>query len=229
MSHIATTMQESIEVTAMYLGGSRVQAQTPRQVLRLPAGCTVGGAVEHIAQMHPALKPLLPQVRWACNMEFVQPDHVLRDGDEVALLPPVCGGVGRTQITAAPIDVANVINSVQAAHLGATVNFLGTVRNHNHGHAVASMVYEAYRPMADRELEKIADRCAQQQAEVRIVHRIGSMAVGDVSVVIAAASVHREAAFDACRAALEGIKHQVPIWKREHTPTGDVWVGWGGG
>ncbi len=220
-------MGPTIDVTILYLGGSRVQAQTERQTLRLPVDATLREAVAHIARLHPALAPLLPLARWARNMAFVPPDERLDHNDELALIPPVCGGLGRSCMQTSPIDVADVIQRVQHNHHGATAVFIGTVRNHNAGHAVREMVYEAYRPMADRELEKVADACCENGGDISIVHRLGPMAVGDVTVAIAASHVHREEAFVACRQAIEAIKHQVPIWKREFTPDGEVWVGWG--
>lgn len=227
MSHIATTMGPTIHVSVLYLGGSRVQAQTEHERLQLPATTTVGEAVAHIAQRHPALAQLLPRARWAKNMAFAADDEQLAHDDELALIPPVCGGAARSCLQTAPIDVAGVIQRVKKRHHGATAVFVGTVRNHNAGRAVHEMTYEAYRPMADRELEKVADACCEGGGEIDIVHRMGPMVVGDVTVAIAASHVHRAEAFVACRKAIEAIKHRVPIWKRERTPQGDVWVGWG--
>ena len=108
--------------------------------------------------------------------------------------------------------------------------FLGTVRNHARGEAVTGINYEAYGPMAEKQLEKIADELSlTHKARVAIVHRHGELVVGDTAVAIAASSPHREAAFEACRAAIERIKTDVPIWKREQAASGEVWVGWGGG
>ena len=227
MSHIAMGMRPTIEVRVLYLGGSRVQAQTEQQTLCLPDTATLGDAVAHIARTHPDLAPLLPLARWARNMAFAASDEPLAHGDELALIPPVCGGRGRSSLQTTPIDVHEVIQRVQSSHHGASAIFLGTVRNHNAGRAVHEMVYEAYRPMADQELERVAEACCQNGAEISIVHRMGRMSVGDVTVAIAASHVHRDEAFVACRQAIEAIKHQVPIWKKEMTPTGEVWVGWG--
>jgi molybdopterin synthase catalytic subunit len=115
--------------------------------------------------------------------------------------------------------------------VGATVLFVGTVRDHARGKEVRRLEYEAYVPMCERQLERIAERCgtAHGGAEVAIDHRYGPLDIGDISVVIAAAAPHRAEAFAACRQAIEEIKTDVPIFKRELTTDGDEWVGWGGG
>jgi molybdopterin synthase catalytic subunit len=118
----------------------------------------------------------------------------------------------------------------QVAHdgAGAVDVFVGRVRDHNEGRPVVLLEYEAYRPMAVAEMERIGREVEQGAVGVRVAaaHRIGSLRVGDLAVVCAASAPHRAEAFEACRALIEGIKHRVPIWKREHGPDGAYWVGW---
>lgn len=222
---------DGMRVTVAYLGGSRGQAGRDRETLELDAGATVGDVAARTAAEYPDLAPLLDSVRWAVNFEFAGTDRQLRDGDEVGLLPPVAGGAPRAEVTGEPLDPLRVLDRVARPDAGATVVFVGTVRNNARGRTVTQIAYEAYEPMAQRQLERIAAACgnAREGVEVAITHRRGTLSVGEASVVIAASAPHRKAAFDACQEALEHIKVDVPIWKREETDEGEVWVGWGGG
>jgi len=113
---------------------------------------------------------------------------------------------------------------------GAYVLFEGIVRNHQEGKAVESIFYDAYRPMAEKEIEKIVGevRAAFADVAITVVHRLGHLIVGDSSIAIVAASPHRAEAFTACRMMIDRIKETVPIWKKERGPDGEEWVGWQG-
>ena len=121
-------------------------------------------------------------------------------------------------VTDAPIDEAEVRARVGAAEDGAVLLFLGTVRDHNDGRAVERMHYDAYRDMAVRELRAIADAAAERAGSDRIVviHRTGTLEIGDVSLAVAVSTPHRAEAFDAARWIIEEIKARVPVWKQEH-------------
>ena len=121
-----------------------------------------------------------------------------------------------------PIDAAALIAAVASDSHGATSLFLGTVRDVNDGRAVTGMDYTAYDAMASRELEKIAREAAEQFDGVTIAveHRVGALALGDVSVAVAAAHAHRRNALDATRWVIDELKRRVPIWKREHYTDG---------
>ncbi|GAB1341317.1 molybdenum cofactor biosynthesis protein MoaE [Gemmatimonas sp.] len=136
-------------------------------------------------------------------------------------------GLLHSAIVAAPIDVARLISLAQADGVGALSVFLGTVRDLNDGRPVTGMDYEAYEAMAASELAAVArDVCeAMPGLRVTIEHRIGTLAIGDVSVAIVAAHAHRGPAMDGSRAIIESLKQRVPIWKREHYVDGDrAWV-----
>ncbi len=121
-----------------------------------------------------------------------------------------------------------------AAHVarpgaGAIDVFVGRVRDENDGRPVVLLEYEAYRPMALAEMQRIAEAIESEaggSVRVAVAHRIGALHVGDLAVVCAASAPHRAEAFAACRTLIDAIKHQVPIWKREHGPDGAYWVGW---
>jgi len=135
-----------------------------------------------------------------------------------------------TYLTDAPIDAAALIRRVMRPSDGAYVLFEGVVRNHHEGRAVESIFYDAYRPMAEKEMETIVREVAAQRPEVAVavVHRLGHLVVGDSSIAIVAASPHRAEAFEACRMVIDRIKEKVPIWKKERGPDGEEWVGWQG-
>ena len=130
------------------------------------------------------------------------------------------------RLTDAPIDPAVLLASVRRDGDGGLALFVGVVRDHNEGRKVTRLEYSAYIPMAEKELETIAGEIATAFPGVRVDfrHRLGSLAVGDVAVAVAAGSPHRPEAFAACRAGIEAIKARVPIWKKEFGPEGCSWV-----
>lgn len=140
---------------------------------------------------------------------------------------PGRGEVLHAAIVQAPIDVGRLIATAQAPGVGALSVFLGTVRDLNDGRPVSGMDYEAYEAMAASELAAVArDVCdATPGLRVTIEHRIGTLAIGEVSVAIVAAHAHRGPALDGARAIIESLKQRVPIWKREHYVDGErAWV-----
>jgi molybdopterin synthase catalytic subunit len=128
----------------------------------------------------------------------------------------------------AKLSVDEAIASVSHAGAGAVCAFLGVVRDHNEGHAVAKLEYEAYPAMAVAEMGRIASDIAAEIPGVRlaVVHRTGTLGVGEIAVVCAASAPHRGEAYRACRALIDRVKATVPIWKREHGPDGASWIGW---
>jgi MoaE-MoaD fusion protein len=220
-----------MQIRVIYLGGSRQAAGLREESIEVANGSSLRDAVETVAARHTALKPHLPFVRWACNNRFAADDLALCDGDELALVPPVAGGAPKAWISDAPLDVNAVQQGIAGPDVGACVMFVGTVRDNNGGSSVQALRYEAYEPMATQELLRIVEDCEAEHpdARVTIAHRVGELAVGETSVVIAAASPHRDEAFSACRDALERLKTDVPIYKEETRDAGAIWIGWGGG
>ena len=194
--------------------------------------------VDLLCTIHPLLGPHRARMRVAVNGEIVALEHRVRAGDEVVVLPPVAGGsesstrVGsasstRVGICDARISIDDVVSAVAHAGAGGIAIFVGVVRDHADGKAVAGLDYEAYRELAEKEMARILDAIEAERPGVRVAahHRVGSLAVGDLAVVVAASAPHRGDAFDACRAAIERIKETVPIWKKEWAPDGSaVWV-----
>jgi molybdopterin synthase catalytic subunit len=129
-------------------------------------------------------------------------------------------------LTDGPIDPAGLLESVRRPGDGGVALFVGVVRDHDEGMAVTRLDYEAYGPMAEKELARIAEELAALHPEARLAfrHRIGSLAVGDVAVAVVAAAPHRKEAFAACQDGIDRIKARAPIWKKEHGPSGTRWV-----
>lgn len=195
--------------------------------ITLPDGGRVSDLRRQLAALHPSIEPIWERLAVAVDGELVREDRTLADGAEVALLPPVSGGSPRlASLVDGPIDPASVERSVADPACGAVLLFLGTVRDHHDGRSVARLDYSAYRPMAEEVLARIVREleAGGKRLRMAIVHRLGVVPVGEASVVIAAASPHRAEAYEASRLALERLKREVPIWKRESYADGDcVW------
>lgn len=133
------------------------------------------------------------------------------------------------RVRAEPFPPEEALREVEGPDCGAVVSFVGVVRAHNQGQEVRALEYEVFAPMALKVFAAIeaSARARWPGSRLAIHHREGRLAPGEVSVVIAAAAPHRADAFDACRHAIEALKKDAPIWKRETHPDGSVWVGLG--
>ncbi|GAB3505522.1 MAG TPA: molybdenum cofactor biosynthesis protein MoaE [Emticicia sp.] len=130
------------------------------------------------------------------------------------------------QLLQTPLSEQTCLDFVKTDDAGGIVVFVGTVRNQTKGKAVIKLDFEAYEPMAISEMRKIAVQAVEQFAlkKISVHHRVGTLAVGEVPVVIAVSSAHRKAAFDACEFVIDTLKETVPIWKKEIFEDGEVWV-----
>lgn len=195
--------------------------------LEMPDGSRVADLRDRLDRDYPRLAPLWPRLAVAVDGRVVRPEAPLAEGVEVALLPPVSGGSsGYAELVDGPIDTDGVLASVAGPASGAVVLFLGTVRDHHAGRPVGKLTYSAYRSMALEGLRRIVGdlEAAAPGLRAAIVHRLGEVPAGEASVVIAVASAHRAAAYEANRTALERLKAEVPIWKLEHYTDGPpVW------
>lgn len=211
------------------------QAAGRRQVEGEWAGLTPSILMQVLQTEYPALTRLIPILAVAVNREYID-DHErkLVDGDEVALIPPVSGGSGEPEasrplyeITELPLSADEVANRVTNPHSGATLIFVGTVREWTRGRRTVFLEYEAYPEMAIAQMERIGREIDQQWPGTRtvIVHRVGRLEISEASVIIAIATPHRADSFSACRHAIERLKQIVPIWKKEIWEDGEEWVG----
>ncbi|MDX1384501.1 MAG: molybdenum cofactor biosynthesis protein MoaE [Thermoanaerobaculia bacterium] len=192
--------------------------------LSLDDASTVADLKRHLEASHPGIARLWEGMAVAVNGELAADASPLADGDEVALLPPVSGGSPEPPVLQREaIDVAAVVAEVEDDSCGAVVVFIGNVRDRHAGRPVARISYSAYKRMADARIRTICRdlESAHQGIRVVIVHRLGVIEVGEASVVIAVASPHRDSGYAASREALERLKGEVPIWKREHYADGE--------
>ncbi len=198
----------------------------------ITSGETIGDLFDRIAAEHPRLVPLKRSVMMMANEAYVPPDYALRDGDEIAFIPPVSGGSGAPsgrlfRITEDVLDPRETERAVADPAAGAIVTFTGVVRDNGRGRTVSALDYEAYAPAAEKMLAQVADEIEERWRlrRIAIIHRVGLLPVGEASVVISISSPHREAAFEAALDAIERLKEIVPIWKKEHYEDGAVWIG----
>lgn len=218
--------------------------------LDLPAGATPREVWSALADRFPGLRRFPPPTAFAVNDEFIDPDRPLAERDELALIPPVSGGepamgmppgreagegppapqaVIRVALTREPVDIPALLAAVGDPRAGAVALFCGTVREHSRGRTVQFLEYEAYETLAEREMRRIAEEAAHRwpALQVAVLHRLGHLEVGEISVAIAVAAPHRADAFAAARFIIDTLKQTVPIWKREVWGEGEEWIGSG--
>ncbi len=212
--------------------------------VELPDGAPVAALLEHLRSRLPAGAGagILSSIAVSVNAEYAQAAHILHDGDEVGLLPPVSGGgPARTAnaldessggenvavaLTREHIDAEKIVAAAKSGEDGAVVVFDGVVRNHTRGRRTLHLDYEAYEEMALRQMRELGLK-ARERFDVRqvtMVHRLGRLEIGETSVLIVVASAHRSAAFEACRWLIDTLKQTVPIWKKETFADGAVWA-----
>ena len=212
--------------------------------VELPDGATVAVLLERLRTTLPAGAPaeILGSIAVSVNAEYAQAAHILHEGDEVGLLPPVSGGgPARTAnpldensgdanvsvaLTRERIDAEKTIVMVKSGEDGAVVVFDGIVRNHTRGRRTLHLDYEAYEEMALRQMRELGLKARERFGvrQVTMLHRLGRLEVGETSVLIVVASGHRSAAFEACRWLIDTLKQTVPIWKKETFADGAVWA-----
>jgi molybdopterin synthase catalytic subunit len=231
-----------MRVSVLYFAILRERLRREQETLELAAGATVADALATIAALHGDIAGLLPQVQVAVNRQIADGAQALAEGDELALLPPVAGGADLAQappapaaglpprkiaVVAGPLSLSAVVAEVEGVERGGIVTFTGVVRRHGRHGEVVRLEYEAYAEMAEQVLAEIAEEIEREWpgTHVAIHHRVGSLLVGEVAVVIAAAAPHRAEAFDACEAAIDRLKRRAPIWKKEIGTHGEEWIG----
>lgn len=221
-----------MRVRVLFFGMLKDLAGKPADSLDLPEGASVDDLLSHYETRIPRLKELLASVALAVNQQYAGTDVKLKEGDEVALLPPVSGGTrdsaahGCAAIVREPIDTPGPLSRLKRGEDGAALVFEGVVRNQTRGRQTLYLDYEAYEDMALREMESLAAQALRQFQirDVAVVHRLGRLQIGETSVLIAVASAHRAAAFEACRWLIDTLKRTVPIWKKEYFVDGAVWA-----
>ncbi len=216
-----------MRVTVRLFAAYREAAGTSELELTLEDGATLQEVWHLLVERFPGLATFRHRIVGAVNAEYVSPETPLQDGDEVAFIPPVAGGEDYFAVVTDPIDESAIRARVSHPGAGAVLTFVGTTRNQTRGRRVEYLEYEAYEPLALRQMERIAAEVRERWPEVKgvaIVHRVGRLEIGEASIAIAVSSPHRATAFAACRYAIDRAKESLPIWKKEVWEGGQEWV-----
>ncbi len=222
-----------MQLRVLFFGALRDLMGRSAESLSLPEGARLSDLLSHYQSEVPRLRGFLPALALSINQEYASPDAALHDQDEVALLPPVSGGQQEQRRLAVHVALVQdriatetVLAKIKQPEDGAVVVFEGIVRNNTRGRHTFYLDYDAYEPMARRKLEELAEQALEQfdVREIVLVHRLGRLQHSETSVLIAVASAHRAAAFDACRWLIDTLKKTVPIWKKEYFEGGAVWA-----
>jgi molybdopterin synthase catalytic subunit len=228
-----------MRVRVVYLGILKDHAGKGMELVELSDGAKVSDLWTQLTAKYPKLSAFANSAAVAVNQEYAPPATELRDGFEIALLPPVSGGSelanaqarlplvsAHCRIQHEKIDAAATSDLLRRGQDGAVAVFEGVVRNNTRGRRTLYLDYEAYEGMAIRKLEALAQQSLldYEIRDVAIVHRVGRLEIGETSVLIAVASAHRGAAFDACRWLIDTLKKTVPIYKKEYFEDGALWA-----
>lgn len=205
-------MKTAMEVHVRFFATLRDIVGRPDVTMAVEEGTTLGELVGLLEDRYPGLRPHRDTLLMAVDREFEGAERELRGGEEVALMPPVSGGIGEVRIQEQPLDATAALDSVRREDCGAVALFVGIVRADP---GVRGLEYEAYDEMAQAKLEEIRSLALKKfdVEDMALHHRKGRLRVGEDAVVIAVAAGHRGEAFEACRWAIEQVKRVVPIWK----------------
>lgn len=225
-----------MQVRVLFFGILKEITGRATDSLSLPDHATLADVYVHYRDLIP--RKMGASLAMSINQEFAGPESKVNDGDEIAFLPPVSGG-SEASATGTPtrarrhsfivreaIDTQSVLASMKQPTDGAAVIFEGIVRDNSRGRRTLYLDYEAYEEMALKQMDELAEQALAEFPirEVAIVHRLGRLNIGEVSVLIVVASAHRAPGFDASRWLIDTLKRTVPIWKKEYFEDGAVWA-----
>jgi len=226
-----------MEVHVLFFGMLKDFAGRASEHLSLPENATVEDLLRHYREGDSRLKQALSSIAISVNQEYASPTTKLANGDEVALLPPVSGGsthpglnktnlMPHAAITREEIHTLQLVEDIKHPSDGAVAVFEGIVRNQSRGRRTLYLDYEAYEEMALKQMEALTQQALKdfKIRDLKLIHRLGRLQIGETSVLIVVASEHRAAAFDACRWLIDTLKRTVPIWKKEYFEDGAVWA-----
>jgi molybdopterin synthase catalytic subunit/molybdopterin converting factor small subunit len=222
----------SVRVRILFFGQLKDLIGKSEESQEITPGTTLSDLLTGYGAKFPKFQLLASSLACSVNQEYAAAATVLRNGDEIGFLPPVSGGssaAGQKQrcgIVRGAIATQEIADSIKDGSDGAMVVFEGIVRNHTRDRRTLYLDYEAYIPMASNQLEKLSQEALDKfpVRDLRIVHRLGRLEIGETSVLIVVAAAHRGAAFDACRWLIDTLKKTVPIWKKEYFEDGAVWA-----
>lgn len=216
-----------MNVTVKLFAGHRERVGSSEIAVDLPEGSTVEDAFGLMVRTYPTLGEMESFTTFARNQQVVRPETLLNEGDELALLQPMSGGRTMIEILGESLSLDHCVSAVARPDCGAIVTFLGTVRDNVEGTRTDHLEYEAYREMAEEVIGQIVGEAQNRwpTGDVAVQHRVGTLAVGEISVAIAISAPHRGEAFEACHYVIDNLKARAPIWKKEFGDEGEYWVG----
>jgi MoaE-MoaD fusion protein len=220
----------AMRVRVLFFGQLKEIVGTAEESAELSEGAKLSDLFERYGRRFPKFAEFRPSIAASVNQEYAEVKTPLTDGDEVAFLPPVSGGEDPNgdifRLVRKPIETREIVESLKAPEDGALVVFDGFVRDNFKGQKTLYLEYEAYEAMAWAKIRELGAELREKFSvrRVAIVHRLGRLEIGETSVLIAVASAHRAAAFDACRYGIDTLKRTVPIWKKEFFVGGAVWA-----
>lgn len=223
-----------MKITVKYFATLRDRVGRRDEQIEVPDATSAEGLKSILAERHPELAESLPTTIMAVNREYVGKEHVIQDEDEVAIFPPVSGGAEPPTIlsvTEEELDMNAILDRLILPTTGAACVFTGVVRartERGNPHETDHLEYEAYEPMAEAMMAQVADEIRSDWGDVQgiaIVQRIGTLAPGTPTVLIACTAAHRDSGvFEAARYGIDRLKEIVPIWKKEVGPDGENWM-----
>ncbi len=227
-----------MRVKVLFFGMLKDIAGKASDELEPGGGASVGTVFNHYAELYPRLREMASSIVLARNQEFAPAATLVEDGDEIAFLPPVSGGIGGFAreiedteghffaLTRDRIDTAGLAARLLRGEDGAVVNFEGVVRNNTKGRRTLYLDYECYETLAVRTMAAIGREIAAAHSIGRIamVHRLGRLQIGESSVAVIVTAPHRRPAFEAALEGINRLKRVVPVWKKEYFEDGEVWV-----
>ncbi len=220
-------------VTVRWFARLRELAGTDQEAVE--GAATVQDVYAALRRRHPSLPETHTLLRAARNEELAEWTDLVRDGDEVAFIPPVSGGHGGDRreppgmlfrVSSEPLDARRLEAAVSHAGAGAICTFTGIVRDNSRGEPTTHLQYEAYEGMAIKMMGSLARELAERWPGIRVAmaHRTGRLEIGEASVVISVSAPHRAAAIEACWRGIDRLKESVPIWKKEFARSGAYWI-----
>ncbi len=225
------------QVTVTFFGALRHITGVPRLTLEIPPGTTVAQLKALLLERYPELDKSFQGIVTSIGEITAEDDEIVPDGAQVALFHPIAGGSEAAPESAFPtlalvteetLDLNALVARITAPTTGAVVFFTGVVRGRTGEQETAYLEYEAYREMAEAKLQQVAAEIRERWPKVEgivLVQRIGKLAAGTPTVLVACAAPHRnDGAFEAARYGINRLKEIVPVWKKEIGPTGQHWV-----
>jgi molybdopterin converting factor subunit 1 len=228
-----------VRVKVLFFGMLKDIVGRSEDHIELADGARLDDVFTRYASDFPRLTDLELSIVLACNHEFCDRSAAIREGDEIAFLPPVSGGSGPYTheirdpdtgcffaLTRETIETSKLARQLLRGEDGAVVDFEGVVRNNTKGRTTKFLDYECYEPMAVKMMAEIGREILVAHAIGRIamVHRLGRLQIGEASVAVVVTAPHRKPAFEAALEGINRLKRVVPVWKKEHFADGEVWV-----